>query len=532
MSEFQRQSGLTASLKGVRRLIRLGGLPVFVACQDDHAVTGPDKVDNGLPASAIIVSNPVSVALSGLSPQPHAGGPAGSVKAGDSVVYVSLKPGTVSGGLVVLIHNAATGFTRVDPLVAGGLDPVPVLAGVGDTLELTVTDSTGAIAHVAVPVAVLALPIIVRTDPPPRKRDVPLNLMMVVVFSEPMSPATVTPQTVQLLQNGQPVGAAVTLTPDPLVATVQPDGLLAPETEYTLLITTAVADLGGDRLEDSAVVTFTTLAGGGNRIAFVSDRSGNADIFLMNPDGSGVVNLTNHPAQDIDPAWSPDGGRIAFGSNRGGGCNNLFAMNADGTGVTRLTTGTLCDNRPSWSPDGARIAFERCCSDEGSDIYVVEADGTNLRQVTSGGFFISDQPSWSPDGSRIAFERYSSLGGELPDIYIIGVDGTGLTRLTTDPLQDMYPAWSPDGTRIAFMAARGGGGEIYLMNADGTGVVNLTNHPAPREFGPAWSPDGSRIVFLSARDGNDDIFVMNADGSGPINLTNHPAFDDSPAWAR
>jgi Tol biopolymer transport system component len=163
---------------------------------------------------------------------------------------------------------------------------------------------------------------------------------------------------------------------------------------------------------------------------------------------------------------------------------------------------------------------------------VIQADGANLRQLTGGGLFVSDQPSWSPDGSRIAFERYSSLGGELPDIYVIGVDGTGLTRLTTNPFHDMYPAWSPDGSKIAFASNPGAGMEIYVMNPDGTGLVNLTNNPAPREFGPAWSPDGTRIVFLSHRDGNDDIFIMNPDGSGPVNLTNHPAADDSPAWAR
>ena len=95
-----------------------------------------------------------------------------------------------------------------------------------------------------VAVTALALPVIVRTDPPPKKRDVPLNAVMRAVFSEPMSPATVSRQTIQLLRNGQPVGAAVTLAPDLLFATVQPDSLLAPETEYTLRFTTAVAGPG------------------------------------------------------------------------------------------------------------------------------------------------------------------------------------------------------------------------------------------------------------------------------------------------
>jgi Tol biopolymer transport system component len=498
-----------------------------LACLDDRAFLGLGN--NGLPASAVIVSEPVSVPLLGVPPHVQVGSAAAPTGGGDSVVYVSLKPGTVARGVGVEIRNVATGFTRTDPIVAGGLDPVPVPAGVGDILELTVTDSAGATRQVAVAVAALRPPVVVRTEPPPRKRDVPLNATMAVVFSEPMAPATVGTQTVQLLGNGQPVGGAVTLTPDLLFATLQPDSLLAPETEYTLVITTAVADLGGDHLEDSVQVTFATLAGGGDRIAFVSDRTP-ADIYLMNPDGSGVVNLTNHPWSDYGPAWSPDGSRIAFVSDRDGSCNSLYVMNADGSGVTRLTSGPLCDYAytPSWSPDGSKIAFERWSGGSSSDIYIVNADGSGLVRFTSGGAF-HEQPAWSPDGLRIAFVGYAA--GSLPDIYVMNADGTSATNLTNHPAHDVGPAWSPDGSKIAFATTRDGNTEIYVMNPDGSDLVNLTNSPA-RELGVAWSPDGSKLAFDSNRDGNLEIYLMNADGTGVVRLTAHPAYDESPAWAR
>ena len=508
-----------------RLIVAVGALSTFLACLDNRGLVGPDEPDNKLPAAAVIVSEPVSVPLPAVQPRALVGSAAPS-SSGDSVVYVSLKPGTVARGLRVEIRNATTGSTRSDPLVAGGLDPVPVPAGVGDTLEVTVTDSAGATGHVLVAVAALRPPVVVRTDPPPRKRDVPLNAAMVVVFSEPMAPATVGTQTVQLLRNGQPVGGAVTLTSDLLFATLQPESLLAPKTEYTLLITTAVTDLSGDRLEAQVEAVFTTLAGGGDRIAFESDRSGAFGIYVMNPDGSGVVKLTNFPG-DNSAAWSPDGSTIAFVSGRDGSCH-IYAMNPDGTGVRRVTNGTDCDSDPSWSPDGSRIAFERCCGNLSSDIYVINVDGTGLTQLTRDSS-LNEQPSWSPDGSKIAFVSY--VAGALPDIYVMNSDGSGRTNLTNDPRHDVYPAWSPDGSKICFSTTRDGNTEIYLMNPDGTGLANLTQNPA-RDLGCGWSPEGSKLLFGTSRDGNNEIYSMNLDGTGAVNLSKHPAADESPAWSR
>ncbi len=135
--------------------------------------------------------------------------------------------------------------------------------------------------------------------------------------------------------------------------------------------------------------------------------------------------------------------------------------------------------------------------------------------------------SASPVTGRIAFA--SSRDGNR-DIYLMNADGSGLTRLTDHQAGDGWPSWSPDGKRIAFHSDRGGNWDIYVMNADGSGLTRLTNHPN-WDMDPAWSPDGKRIAFASWRDGNRDIYVMNADGSGLTRLTDHPASDEEPAWS-
>jgi serine/threonine protein kinase len=217
------------------------------------------------------------------------------------------------------------------------------------------------------------------------------------------------------------------------------------------------------------------------RIAFESSRDGNGEIYVMNADGSGQINLTNHPAWDAYVSdWSPDGMLITFPSNRDGN-EEIYVMNGDGSGVTRLTNNPGLDFAPSWSPDGLRIAF------------VSNRDGNN-------------------------------------EIYAMNGDGSGVTRLTNNPADDGGPSWSPDGTSMAFTSSRDGNEEIYVMNADGSGQTNLTNHPA-LDMDPSWSPDGTRIAFSSTRDdGNGEIYVMNADGSGQTRLTNNPAPDWYPSW--
>jgi Tol biopolymer transport system component/predicted Ser/Thr protein kinase len=262
----------------------------------------------------------------------------------------------------------------------------------------------------------------------------------------------------------------------------------------------------------------------GQRIVFETNRDGNYEIYVMQADGSGQTNLTNHPAYDWFASWSPDGTRITFVSGRDGGYE-VYVMQADGSGQTNLTNDAAYDWFPSWSPDGTRIAFasDRHGKD---DIYVMQADGSGVSRLTDNPANDS-RPSWSPDGTRLAFE--SDRDGDW-ELYGMKADGSVQTNLTNNPAYDWFASWSPDGTRIAFASKRDGNWEIYVMQADGSGVARLTNN-AGVDSRPSWSPDGARIVFESDRDGNREIYVMHADGSGVTNLTNNPADDSNPAWS-
>jgi Tol biopolymer transport system component len=262
------------------------------------------------------------------------------------------------------------------------------------------------------------------------------------------------------------------------------------------------------------------IGGGTGRIAFWSVRDGSYESYSMNVDGSGLTRLTDNPAVDESPTWSPDGRRIAFSSTRDGN-RNIHVMDAEGGNVMALTQGDVRGFDPDWCQDGT-IAFMTDGS-MGTGIAAMNEAGGQQRLILEG---YLRQPAWSPDGSRIAFV---CLFGDMPEICVANRDGTSMTYLTSGPDEYWSPAWSPDGQKIAFSSLRAGNSEIYVMNADGSGVVRLTfDEGADGE--PAWSPDGEWIAFVSWRDGNAEIYLMRADGSGQTRLTDNPALDGSPAW--
>jgi Tol biopolymer transport system component len=270
--------------------------------------------------------------------------------------------------------------------------------------------------------------------------------------------------------------------------------------------------------------------GANGRIAFAANPppEGDFEIFTLKANGTDVLPLTGNSAGDGAPAWSPDGTKIAFRTDRDGPAPEIYTMNADGTGQTRLTNNLALDTSPTWSPDGTKIAFYTSRDGNNLAIYTMNADGTNQTPLTNNSAGVLGL-AWSPDGTKIAFTT-SRDGNE--EIYKMNADGTNQTRLTNNAAVESVPDWSPDGTKIAFTTNRDGNDEIYTMNANGTNQTRLTNNAASDE-NPAWSPDATKIAFDTGRSGNLDIYTMNADGTNPVNLlASYGSFwsDLAPDW--
>jgi len=317
------------------------------------------------------------------------------------------------------------------------------------------------------------------------------------------------------------------------------------------------------------------------RIAFESSRDGIPHIYLMDPHGTNIAQLTGGLGGDSDAAWSPDGQRIAF-SGTPSTNTDIYVVDADGANLQRLTDDPGYDRAPTWSPDGSRIAFSSD-RDGNYNLYIMDADGSNLSLLTDHPL-ADDSPDWSPDGCRIVF---SSDRGHAPDshIYVIGVDGSDVVQLTDGPTTDHRPRWSPDGSRIAFWSSPTtgleGGPDIYVMDQDGSDKVRLTigpcapsgvvSHPDVARIAfwslptaddhgaqdlqanakslwsgarltrgpcyganPVWSPDGTQVLFAMGRDEpfGSDIFVMDADGTDVTQLTDEPGYNIPCSWRR
>jgi len=264
-------------------------------------------------------------------------------------------------------------------------------------------------------------------------------------------------------------------------------------------------------------------------ILFMSDRDGNREIYVMSADGSIVRRLTNHPAEDTDPTWSPDRQQIAFASNRDGEFA-IYVMTSDGLQARRISPdyGSYA-GAPAWSPDGRKIAFVSNMSGT-NQIHTISLDGIYEQQLTRGAFdYASIDPVWSPNGQQLAFA--SSQTGNY-QVFVMQANGSQMQQVTSDPEFDSdSPAWSPDGTRIAY--ARNG-------NSSALSIIDLDNPESPESLialddgfvtSPVWSSDGQATAFVSYTNSLQGHFNIVSIGGQVIYESENLAAFNALAWA-
>jgi TolB protein len=260
----------------------------------------------------------------------------------------------------------------------------------------------------------------------------------------------------------------------------------------------------------------------GSKIAAVRKR-GNKEIVVLDVDGQGVLSVTNNGSINLSPAWSPDGGSIAWTSYKRDN-PDLYVKDL-GTGRTRVLSAARGINiGAAYSPDGRKIALSRS-QDGDADIYVLDATtGKVLTRVTRGGG-IDVGPTWSPDGRRIAFSSERSGGSH---IFIADASGGNATRVSRQGNFNTDPVWSPDGTRLAFVG-RDPGFDVFVYDIATQNVRRITQNMGDNED-PSWSPDSRYLVFSSTRKGGSNIWLATADGRHQVQITTSGGFTQ-PAWS-
>ena len=260
-------------------------------------------------------------------------------------------------------------------------------------------------------------------------------------------------------------------------------------------------------------------------IAFVSDRTGHKEIFLMDYDGRNVRPVTAHQSISMAPDWSPSGDAIAYVSFFGGSPGIYFVDLSTGAKRPVLTEGSL-NSSPDFSTDGSKIVFSRSV-DGNAEIFVVNRDGSGLRRVTrSPG--IDTNPAWSPDGGRIAFT--SSRAGN-PHIYLMDTEGTNLQRVTFEGKYNDGAAFSPDGSKIAYASRRRGQDfDIAVTDLALMETRVLTQGMSGSHESPTWSPDGRHVAFASRVGNRTQIRVVSAEG-GETELLTAEGNNMGPDWS-
>jgi TolB protein len=281
-----------------------------------------------------------------------------------------------------------------------------------------------------------------------------------------------------------------------------------------------------------ALVETTKMAGAtslpqNGKIVFARQTLDEGYIYTVDPDGSNLSRLGKAIGQ---PAWSPDGAKIAYNLHA-----QIWVMDADGSNKRKLPihSGGMSFESPTWSADGTQLAFSTSTAllSTSSDIYTSDADGSDLTNLTKSPDVSESSPDFSPNGLQMCFS-----GGNFKTdfgINIMSSDGSNPTRLAGDRplLTEFFCDWSPDGTKIAYTERSRSDsalGDVYVMNADGSGKINLSKSPEVDELDPSWSPDGTKLTFESDRDspGDYDIYTMDANGSDVAQVTKNADVSD------
>jgi Tol biopolymer transport system component len=537
---------------------------------------------------------PTEVSATPALPSAAAGFIASNAVGSPSAVYVSALPGTYGSALTATVGRSGASdvvreSVRVD-LVGGGFDPVRLPAAAGDNLIISIESASHSVAKSSTKVPARTAPTIVRISCATGTIDFPVNAQLLVVFSEPIDPSTVTPKTFALRQGNTLIPGSIKISGDGLVAEFIPSRALQPSVTYSLDVLAGITDLQHDQLAASITATFQTgppLVTGTLRVTthtVASPADGHIpQSFQLNVDDSVLATLGSNETIDIPgivpgahivalvgvpnncsaglglsrgaivgsafvtpvgfdivcEAGSNLSGSMAFVSERDGN-SEIYSMNLDGSDLKRLTNNPDNDTEPAWSPDGKRIAFVREHGYE-SSVYVMNADGSNVVLRSTDRF--STSPAWSPDGKKIA---YAGLVNGQYAILITDVDGVWDSPVAVGHPTgwNAEPAWTPDGKRISFTSdyyAYDFVYDMWIMDADGSNIAPLLvgNLFYPNEryyYQGAWSPDGKKIATVVCTYAWDNCYpesqvaIANADGTGLRVLKQSSGFSH-PSWS-
>jgi hypothetical protein len=522
----------------------LGGLAMILlagaglgSCGDDG--TGPPTTHLPSPGQTpVLVSEPVS----------SEGAAQVGVRAilGDAVMsssvpsaYVSYAPGSVPGADSVLVTNIKNDVSVGAQMVDGGLDPIPVPAAVGDSLVLEIFSASALLMRDLVTVPDADPPKVVRTSPRRGKTRVPLNSQIGVVFSEPVSPATVNAGTILLLNGTETVPVTVGLDEDGLIVELTPGDPLQAGVTYVVLVTKGVTDRAGDQLAAEYLSEFTTefeSGAGALTVRTVTTNNLDPDGFALLVDGTPLQILSANGSVTIGPVQAgersleltgiapncqaaaenpsvasvvegmvlaidyavsctdPPEGRIYF-YRSGASSAQISVMNVDGSGKVDLRPVERTEEagRLVSSPDGNRIAFSDANRNGGLEIYLMDRAGGEVRPLRPGGDAerMERSASWGPSGGEIIFDASDGL---------LRTDtlGQALQLLRSSQYQPRMPAWSPEGERLAW-ASKHFGYLLYKEFSRNFSVLREGEHICGgtrcRDDLPVWSPDGTRILF-------------------------------------